>query len=88
MNKNNDALNSILDLREEIRDNVAKIDALLQVYFPSEYTNAYQHWIPQVLTALYNDLKWLPRGQSTLQDSIDRIKDNSETSGGVSKYIK
>lgn len=88
MNNSNDALNSIIDLREQIKDHVEKINSLLQIYFPSEYSNAYEHWMPQVLTALYNDLRWLPRGQTTLQDSIDRIKDNSKTSGGVSKYIK
>jgi hypothetical protein len=44
--------------------------------------------MPQILTALYNDVKWLPRGQVTLQDTIDRIKDDSEESAGVSKFIK
>jgi len=44
--------------------------------------------MPQILTALYNDVKWLPRGQVSLQDTIDRIKDDCANSGGVSKYIK
>ncbi len=85
---NQDKVNDLLDCREEIAQSLKKIDAILQINFPKEYTDAYQHWIPQILTALYNDLKWLPRGQVTLQDTIDRIKDCSSGSAGVSKFIK
>ena len=88
MNDKDSALKSIIELRESIKSDLTKIDSLLQIYFPSEYEYAYQHWMPQVLTALYNDLKWLPRGEATLQDSIDRIKDVSDNAGGVSKFIK
>ncbi len=85
---NKSKVEDLLDLREEIRESLSKIDAILQIYFPDQYTDAYQHWMPQILTALYNDVKWLPRGQVTLQDTIDRIKDDSEESAGVSKFIK
>ena len=85
---NQTQLNNLLDLREEIAQSLKKIDAILQIYFPDQYADAYQHWMPQILTALYNDVKWLPRGQVTLQDTIDRIKDCTSESGGVSKYIK
>ena len=85
---NQSKVNDLLDLREEIAQCVKKIDAVLQIYFPEYYADAYQHWMPQILTALYNDVKWLPRGQITLQDTIDRIKDCNDVSGGVSKYIK
>jgi hypothetical protein len=85
---NNNKVNDLLSLREEITEHINKMDFILHQYFPDQYEDAYQHWIPQVLTALYNDLKWLPRGQITLQDTIDRIKDDSNQSGGVSKFIK
>ena len=85
---NKSKVEDLLDLREEIRESLSKIDAILQIYFPDQYADAYQHWMPQILTALYNDVKWLPRGQVTLQDTIDRIKDDCEESGGVSKFIK
>jgi hypothetical protein len=86
---NNQAqLDDLLHLREEIAQSLKKMGAILQIYFPEQYPDAYQHWIPQILTALDNDVKWLPRGQLTLQDTIDRIKDNSDESAGVSKYIK
>lgn len=80
--------NKLLDYRDDITNAIFHIERILKTYFPQEFNLAYQHWIPQILTALDNDVKWLPRGQITMQDSIDRIKDNSETSGGVSKYIK
>jgi len=85
---NQSKVDDLLDLREEITQSIQKIDFILRTYFPDQYTDAYQHWIPQVLTALYNDVKWLPRGQMTLQDTIDRIKDDSDGSYGVSKFIK
>lgn len=81
-------INDLLNIRDEIEQSLTKIDAILQVYFPEQYSDAYQHWMPQILTALYNDVKWLPRGQLTLQDTIDRIRDTCDSSGGVSKFIK
>jgi hypothetical protein len=82
-----DQLNILMDYRDNISKSMFHIERIIKNYFPQEFDIAYQHWIPQILTALDNDLKWLPRGQTTLQDTIDRIKDNSETSGGVSKFI-
>jgi hypothetical protein len=81
-------IDDLLNLREEISESLKKIDAVLQIYFSDQYSDAYQHWMPQILTALYNDVKWLPRGQVTFQDTIDRIKDDSDSVGGVSKFIK
>lgn len=81
-------LNFLIDYRDQISDSMFHIERILKTYFPDQYIDAYQHWIPQILTALDNDLKWLPRGQLTLQDTIDRIKDDSDSVGGVSKFIK
>jgi hypothetical protein len=82
--------NRILDYRDEISNSMFHIERILKTYFPDEFDAAYQHWIPQILTALDNDVKWLPRGQMTLQNTIDRILDKiKEDSGtGVSKFIK
>lgn len=81
-------VDDLIEIREEIAQSLKKIDSILQIYFPDQYIDAYQHWMPQILTALYNDVKWLPRGQLTLQDTIDHIKDDSDSVGGVSKFIK
>ena len=83
-----DQLNSLMDYREDISKSMFHIQRILKSYFPEEFHVAYQHWIPQILTALDNDVKWLPRGQLTLQDTIDQIKDNCDSVGGVSKFIK
>jgi hypothetical protein len=82
--------NRILDYRDEISNSMFHIERILKTYFPDEFDAAYQHWIPQILTALDNDVKWLPRGQMTLQDTIDRILDKikEDTGTGVSKFIK
>ena len=83
-----DQLNSFMDYRDSISDSMFHIERILKTYFPDQYSDAYQHWIPQILTALDNSVKWLPRGQLTIQDTIDRIKDDSDSFGGVSKFIK
>lgn len=82
-----DQLNTLMDYRDDICKTMFHIERILKTYFPQQFDLAYQHWIPQILTALDNDVKWLPRGQLTMQDSIDRIKDSDDDSGGVSKYI-
>jgi hypothetical protein len=86
---NKSKTNDLLELREDITRSIEKIEFILRTNFQDQYEDAYQHWIPQVLTALYNDLKWLPRGQVTLQDTLDRIRDiESSNNSGVNKFIK
>lgn len=85
---NTDHINILLDLRENISKDIQAMQTLLKENFPKEYYDAYQHWIPQILTALYNDTKWLPRGQLTVQNTIDRIRDKDHSGGGVSKFIQ
>ena len=82
------ALTRLLDLRDNISHNLIEIQDILHTNFTKEYEQAYQHWIPQVITALYNDTRWLPRGLLTCQDTIDHIKDNGTVGTGVSKFIK
>lgn len=84
----NNKVNELLDLRDNINLNIKEMITILEQNFPKQFADAYQHWIPQILTALYNDTKWLPRGNITFQDTIDRINDSNDCSGGVSKYIQ
>lgn len=83
-----DQLNNLMDYRDSISNTILNIERILKTHFQEQYADAYQHWIPQILTALDSSVKWLPRGQLTLQDTIDRIKDDSDSVGGVSKFIK
>lgn len=82
-------LDKLLDKQFDIQRTLDEIEAILQIYFSDEFGNAYQHWIPQIETALFNNTKWLPRGQFTMQDTINRLidKSNESCSKGVSKYI-
>jgi len=84
----NNRVNELLDLRDNISASIKEMTTILEQNFPKQYADAYQHWIPQILTGLYNDTQWLPRGQLTLQHTIDRIRDKDHNGGGVSKYIQ
>lgn len=84
-------LNKLLDHRDEISNSVFHIERILKHYFPEEFEVAYQHWIPQITTSLYDDTRWLPRGQHTMQQCLnrlfDRLNENRDTKG-VNKFIK
>ena len=80
-------LNKILENRDNIVASLNDIAEILQQYFPDQFAIAYQHWIPQISTALKTSEKWLSRGQYSLQDTLDRIND-VDAGSGVSKYIK
>jgi len=85
-----DQFNRLIDYRDEISNSIFQIERILKTYFQDEYDTAYQHWIPQIITALYQDNRWLPRGEQNMQMTIDRILDkiNQDNSRGVSKFIK
>ena len=84
-------LNKLIDHRDEITNAMFHIERILKHYFPEEFDIAYQHWIPQIMTALYDHDKWLPRGEQTLQDTINRLfdknEDNKQTGQSVKKFI-
>jgi hypothetical protein len=84
-----DALAKLHGARESIEDKLAEIEAILQVYFYKEFSTAYQHWIPQIKTALRDNLKYLPRGQYTMDYTLYRIEDKivDHNNKGVTKYI-
>jgi|APGre2960657404_1045060.scaffolds.fasta_scaffold00411_18 hypothetical protein len=84
-----DQLNNLLDHRDSIVNNLYHIERILKVYFPEEFELAYQHWIPQIITALYEDGRWLPRGDQTMQKTLNRLLDKSSQKIGqtVQKFI-
>lgn len=85
-----DNFNKLIDYRDQITDSLFHIERILKTYFPDEFEIAYQHWIPQIITALYEDKRWLPRGERTMQQTIDRLVDKikNDSISGVSKYIQ
>jgi hypothetical protein len=88
-NEQKHQLNELIDYRDQITNSLFHIERILKVYFPEEFEVAYQHYIPQITTALYVDDKWLPRGEQTMQHTIARLLDkNSESvDKGLKKYI-
>lgn len=84
-----DQFNKLIDYRDEISNSMVHIERILKTYFPEEFDVAYQHWIPQISTALADNDRWLNRGEINMQYTISRILDKiSEDSGqGVSKFI-
>lgn len=77
-------LNKLIDYRDQIADSLFHIEHIIKVYFPEEFDLAYQHWIPQIITALYEDKRWLPRGEQTMQHTINRLMDKRTTEIGQS----
>lgn len=88
-NEQKHQLNKLIDCRDQITNSLFHIERIIKEYFPEEFDIAYQHWIPQITTALYEDKRWLPRGEQTMQHTITRLLDKAqEKSGqGVSKFI-
>lgn len=76
--------------RDSIVSSLQSIEDILREHFPNQLDMAYQHWMPQILTALYSDTKWLSRGTYSMDDTIKNIKDiiAEESFKGVNKFIK
>jgi hypothetical protein len=71
-------ISDLLSHRDKIVSSLYDIEQILKKYFPEEFDIAYQHWIPQITTALFEDTKWLKRGQYSMQQSIERILDKEQ----------
>jgi hypothetical protein len=82
-------LNKLIDYRDSISSSLFQIERILKQYFPEEFDLAYQHYIPQISTALHDEKKWLSRGGYSIQDTINHLLDKSDDKkvSGVNKYI-
>lgn len=83
-------LDKLIDYRNDIIDILANIQTILKNYFPDEFDIAYQHYIPQIVTALYDEKKWLSRGSYGMQDTINNLTDklnNQKTDQSIKRYI-
>lgn len=81
-------INKLRDYRDEISYSLFHIERVLRDYFPEEYAQAYQHWIPQILTALEHDSRWLDRGVFNMQDTLNRLQDSNENVKGITKVVR
>jgi len=71
----------LLAHKHNVLNSIEKISSILKHDFPEHYDIAYQHWIPQILTALDNYEKLLPRGNYNMRYTINNIleADNGKT---------
>jgi len=77
----------LYDYRNQIMNSVFQMERILREYFPENYDLAYQHWIPQIITAIEDDEKWLNRGVYNFEDTVRSISENDDSSGGITKVI-
>ena len=85
-----DQINHLVDCRDRITSNVLQIQNILKTYFPEEFERAIQFYLPQITTALYEDEKWLSRGEYSLQNTIDNLLERckiDESGKGTTKYL-
>ena len=85
-----DQINKLIDNRDEIVNGLFHIELILKTYFPEEFERAIQFYLPQITTALYEDKKWLNRGEYSLQNTIDNLLERCKTNDsgkGTTKYL-
>ena len=83
-------INRLIDYRDEIVNSLFHIERILKTYFPEEFERAIQFYLPQITTALYEDKKWLSRGEYSLQNTIDNLLERckiDESGKGTKKYL-
>jgi len=86
-----DQINNLIDHRDQIVKSLFQIEQILKTYFPEEFERAIQFYLPQITTALYEDKKWLSRGEYSLQNTIDNLNErckNIDSGNCVKKYFK
>jgi hypothetical protein len=88
MPKDTSVILQIKSLSKNIEDSLSAIDNLIKVEYPNKYEIFYQHIMPQIITALNNDTKWLPRGRYNLEYLLNSISNNNKYTNGLKKYIE
>lgn len=90
---NKQTIEQLMFHRDSILDSLESIKSLLRDTkgCEKEYSVAISHYIPQIITALHSDSKYLQRGEYTLQETINHLCDHLSSSEkpqkGVKKYI-
>jgi len=87
--KRKSALYELMSERDKIEDCLTNIENILKENFIEQFDLAYQHWIPQIHTALKRTDNWLSRGQFCMDDTISHIKDATflDKSNSIRKFI-
>lgn len=86
MPKDTSVIRQIKSLSKNIEDSLYAIENLMKVEHPEKYEIFYQHIMPQILTALNDDTKWLSRGEYNLEYILKSITNEHDCSNGLNKY--
>lgn len=80
----------LIDYRDSMLVSIHQIEKILKEDFPDEFHIAYQHWIPQIKTALTDDARWLPRSDYNFDYTLTKIEDKekeNDTNSSIKKFI-
>ena len=80
----------LVDHRNNMLSNIKQVEKILQEEFPDQFHVAYQHWIPQIKTALTSDDRWLPRSDYNFDYTLNKIKeadDNQCSDSNIRKFL-
>ena len=87
-NEQRNQINNLIDYRDQIINALFHIEHTLKIYFPEEFERAIQFYIPQISTALYENKKWLNRGDYSLQNTIDNLTKRCKSGdSSITRYI-
>jgi hypothetical protein len=67
-------LRRLKEIRDEIVKLVMEADLILRTDHPKEREKAYSFWIPQSITAMRSDPRWLDRGDYSMDKTISEIE--------------
>lgn len=66
-------LERLKDIRDEILSLVKEAGEILARSYQDHFYTANSFWIPQIVTAIRKEDKWLSRGDHDMQETIDKI---------------
>ena len=68
----------LIDYQENMLVSLTQIEKILKEKFPDQYSLAYQHWIPQIKTAITSDDRWLARTDYNFDYTLKKIEEANE----------
>lgn len=68
----------LCQIQKEILSLTKEAEEIIKRKFPDQYSISISFWIPQLITALVKSEKWLPRGDHSMEEILDKIKSNIE----------
>jgi len=78
----------IQSISKDIEDSLSRIDTLMRENYPDKREIFYQHILPQIITALHQQSRWLPRGRYSLEYLVQSILNEDTKSSGIKSYLE